>query len=66
MLEPQAGKPDMGLKTLTPVGDPLRYSYFSVFWVIHMCVSDLLKWKKCPSYCLVASSLSLCVQYPSW
>ena len=28
--DPQAGKPDMGLRTLTPVGKPLPYNYSPV------------------------------------
>ena len=30
MPDPQAGKPDMGLRTFTPVGEPLPYNYFPV------------------------------------
>ena len=28
---PLAGEPDMGFRTLTPMGEPMWYSYFSVF-----------------------------------
>ena len=31
MLDSQAGKPDMGFGTLTPVGEPLRYCYFPAY-----------------------------------
>ena len=30
MRDPQAGEPDMGLRTLTPLGEPLRNNYFPV------------------------------------
>ena len=30
MPRPQAGEPDLGLKTLTPMGEPLWYNYFPV------------------------------------
>ena len=29
--DPQAGEPDMGLRTLTPVGEPLQYNYSPVW-----------------------------------
>ena len=30
MLDPQAGEPIIGLRTLTPVGEPLQYNYSPV------------------------------------
>ena len=30
--DPQAGEPDVGLRILTPVGEPLPYNYFPVCW----------------------------------
>ena len=30
MTDPEAWEPDMVLRTLTPMGEPLRYSYFPV------------------------------------
>ena len=31
MLDPQAGVPDMGFKTLTPMGEPLQTSFTNIF-----------------------------------
>ena len=31
MPDPEAGVPDMGFTTLTPVGEPLEYNYFPVY-----------------------------------
>ena len=33
MPDPQVEEPDLGLRTLTPVGEPLQYNY-SRLWVV--------------------------------
>ena len=59
LSDPQAREPDMGLRTITPVGEPLRYNYFPVCGLPTRWVWDLiLSWLR-PSYYLMASSLSL-------
>ena len=64
MPDIQAGEPHMGLKTLTPVEEPLRYNYFRVCGSPTWRVWGLIILRKCPSYHLVvASSLSLDVEY---
>lgn len=61
MPEPQAGKPDMGLKTLTPVGDALRYSYFSVFGSSTCVYQICLSGKSAPPTVFLWPLLCLCV-----
>ena len=39
---PQAGEPDVGLRTLTPVGECLWYNYFPVCAQPIQCVWDLI------------------------
>ena len=61
--DPQAGKPDMGCRTFTPVGELLWYNYFlfcvsSTWWVGDLILSWL-----CPcSHLIVTSPLSLDVK----
>ena len=67
MPDPQAGEPCVGLRTLTLVGEPLRYNYFSSLGVAYLAVMDLLMSQMPPSYHLVVtSSLSLNVKYLFW
>ena len=65
MPETQAGEPEVGLRTLTPVGEPLRQNFLPVcgkWWVW-----DLIIYRKHLSYHLImASSLSLGVEYLFW
>ena len=63
---PQAGEPDMGLRSLTPVGEPLQYSCFPVCGLPTRQVWDLLISQKHPSYCLDETSLSLSVGNLFW
>ena len=60
----QAEESDMGLRTFTPVGEPLRYNYFPV----HVSpTQDLILLQMHPSYhFIVASSLSLDIAYAFW
>ena len=60
MPDPQARQPDVGLRTLSPVGEPLQYNYFPVCGSPTQWVWDLSILQKHPWYHLVvASSLSL-------
>ena len=34
LLSPRTGEPERGLRTLTPLGEPLQYNYFHL-WVTH-------------------------------
>ena len=52
MPDPQVEEPDMGLRTLTPVGEPLQYNYFPVCKLPTQWVWDLIKSWKCPSVLL--------------
>ena len=62
--DPQAGEPDVGLRTLNPVGEPLQYYYFTICVSPSWKVWDLLISQKHTSYSLVvASSLSLDVEH---
>ena len=64
---PQAGEPDVGLRTFTPVGELLWYNYFPVCGLPTWHIWDLILLWLHPSYCLtVASSLSLDVEYLFW
>ena len=51
----QAGKPDVGLRTFTPVGELLWCNYFPVCGLPTRWVWDLILSWLCPSYHLVAS-----------
>ena len=42
LSDPQAREPDMGLRTITPVGEPLRYNYFPVCGLPTRWVWDLI------------------------
>ena len=54
--DPQAGKPDVVLRTFTPVGEPLWYNYFTVCWPPTQCVCDLiLLWLHLSCHLAVAS-----------
>ena len=65
--DPQSGKPDMGLRTFTPVGEFLWYNCFPVCGLATRRVWDLILLQLCPSYHLVmASPLSLDVGYLVW
>ena len=62
--DPQAGEGDMGLRTLTLVGEPLWYNYFPVCGLPTQNVWDLIMSQKLPSfYLVVACSFSLNVKY---
>ena len=61
---PQAGKPVMGLKTFTPVGELLWYNYFLLCRLPTLWLWDLVLSRLLPSYHLVvASSLSFNIGY---
>ena len=64
LLDPQAGKPDVGLRPLIMVGELLGYYCSPVFeWPTWRVLDLILLWPH-PSYCLVgASSLSLDAGY---
>ena len=65
--DPQTGEPDMGLRTLTPLRELLRYDYFPVCGLPTCLAWDLIVLQMHPSYCLVmASSLSLEVESLFW
>ena len=49
MPDPQAGETDMGFGTLTPVGEPLFYSYFSVYGLPIWQVWNCLYYKNTPA-----------------
>ena len=62
----QAGEPAMGLGTLTPVGEPLWYNYFSSLWLAHPVVGIWLYHESVPPPppdCLIVASLSLDIKY---
>ena len=61
--DPQAGEPYVGLRVLSPVGEPLWYNYFPVCGSSTQLVWDLIVLQMHPSYCLVVASLSLDVGY---
>ena len=62
--DPQDGKSDLGLRTLTTVEEPLWYNCPSVCESPTHQVWDLILLWLCPSYCFIeASSLSLDVRY---
>ena len=64
MPDPRAEEPDVGLRTLSPVGEPVRQNYFLVCGSPSWWVWDLIISQKHPSYCFtVASSMSLDVEY---
>ena len=64
MSDTQVRGPDIGLISLTSLGEPLWYNYFLVCELPTWWVWDLTVWQKHPSYHLVvASSLSLDVEY---
>ena len=50
MQEPHAGEPDMGLRTLTPVGEPLQYNYSPIRGLPTWGVWDLIILRVRPSY----------------
>ena len=67
MPDPQAGEPDLGLRTPTPMREPLWYNYFPACGSPSWQVWDLIILCKHLSYRLfVASSLSLGVEYLFW
>ena len=64
LLEPQFGKPDVGLRTFTPVGGLLWYNCSPVCESPTQQLWDLILLLLCPSYHLTAASpLSLDVGY---
>ena len=63
--DPQVGKPDVGFRTFTPLGELQWYNYFLVCGLPAWCVWDLISSLLCPSYCLVLA-FSLDVGYPFW
>ena len=51
MQGPWAGEPDVGLRPLTPVGEPLQYNYSPICGSPHLGrVSDSIVSRVCPSY----------------
>lgn len=60
---PWAGKPDMGLRTLTTVGEFLRYYRSADCGLPTWWVWDFILSCWCPSYHLIAASLSLDLIY---
>ena len=48
--DPWAGKPDVGLRTLTPVGEPLQYNFSPVCGLPPLGMWDLIILRVCPSY----------------
>ena len=43
MPDPQAGDPDVGFRTFTPMVEPLQYNYFFSLWVDHLAaVGDFI------------------------
>ena len=50
VLEPQAGEPNVGLGTLTPVGESLQYNYSPVCGSPTAGVWDLILWRVRPAY----------------
>lgn len=65
--DPQAGEPDMGLRTFTPVGEVLWYNYLPVCGLPTWHVRGLILSRLHPSYNLiVAASLSLDIGYLFW
>ena len=56
MPDPQVGEPDMGLRTLTPVGELLQYNYSPVCGSPTWRVWDLIILQVCPSYLSHCSS----------
>ena len=64
LLDPQVGKPDVGLRTFTPVGELLWYSCSPVCESPTQWLWDLILWGLCPLYhFIVASPFSLDVGY---
>ena len=65
--DPQARDPDEGLRILTPMGEPLQYSYFWVCGSLTWRVWDLIvSWKDLSYRLTVTSFLSLSVEYLFW
>ena len=60
----QSGKPDLGLRNFTPVGEHLSFNHYPVWGSPTQQVWDLILSWLCPSYHLIAASpLSLDVGY---
>ena len=67
LLDPQVGKPDVGLRTFTPVGRLLWHNCSPVCDSSTQRLWDLILLWLCPSYRLIAASpLSLDVGYLYW
>ena len=67
LLDPQAEKPDMELRTFTRVGVLLCYTCSPVCWLPTHWVWDwILSWLRPSSHPVVASPLSLDVEYLFW
>lgn len=67
MSDPQVGKPDMGLITLTPVRKPLQYNYFPICGSPTQQVWDLLMQQNHnPHPHLLMASFSFGVVYLFW
>ena len=62
MPDPQVGEPDMGLRTLTPMGGLLQYNYSPVCGSPTWRVWDLIILQVCPSYLSHCSSLCVWLQ----
>ena len=63
MTDPQDGEPDVGLRTLTPLGELLQYYCFPLCGSPIQQVWDLSILPKYCSYYLIVASLSLSVEY---
>lgn len=48
--DPWAGDPNMGLRTLSPMGQPLQYTYYPVCGLLHWGLWDLVRSQACPIY----------------
>lgn len=58
--DPWAGEPDVGLRTLTPVGEPLQYNYCPVCGSPNCGVQDLIELRFTPpAHLVVVPSLRL-------
>ena len=66
LLDPQAGKPEVGLRTFAPVRELLLYNCFPLCGLPTWRVLDLILLQLRPSYHLVASPLSLDIGYHFW
>ena len=66
LLDPKAGKPDVGLRTFTTVGELLWYNCSQVCGLPTWQVWGLILSWLCPSYRLTETSLTLDMEYIFW